>query len=197
MVGENGPRCRSSSVARKSGGSFVDSRKEVLRTAEFVRDAMDAAQLADQLAGQIQAEVAKLRPGMPWDESAMLPPSPEDGKVEDMQERIQEAVSQGAWVINSETGGGESFHSLMHAAIVDGVRPGMRLYDEETFGPIVTLCRYSDVEQMVERDAHLETGQQASVWGPNRQTKGSLSRDERGAGSGGGPGRARPSGRLK
>ncbi len=37
-----------------------------------------------------------------------------------------------------------------HPVIVDGVGPGERLFTEETFGPIVGVCRYDDLDEAIE-----------------------------------------------
>ena len=38
--------------------------------------------------------------------------------------------------------------ALFTPAVVDGVRPGMRLFTEEQFGPVVPIARYADVAEV-------------------------------------------------
>ena len=52
-------------------------------------------------------------------------------------ELIRDATSKGARVI----AGGPSDNPVMKATIVDRVTPAMRIYDEESFGPVVSVVR--------------------------------------------------------
>jgi 2-keto-4-pentenoate hydratase/2-oxohepta-3-ene-1,7-dioic acid hydratase in catechol pathway len=51
---------------------------------------------------------------------------------------------------------------------VADIEEGTRLVDEEQFGPVLPIIRYSDVEDAVRRANGMEYGLDASVWGRNR-----------------------------
>jgi acyl-CoA reductase-like NAD-dependent aldehyde dehydrogenase len=48
---------------------------------------------------------------------------------------------------------------------VADIEEGTRLVDEEQFGPVLPIIRYSDVEDAVRRANGTEFGLDASVWG--------------------------------
>jgi glyceraldehyde-3-phosphate dehydrogenase (NADP+) len=61
--------------------------------------------------------------------------------------------------------GGEFVESLMVPAVVYPVKPAMRLYKEEQFGPIVPVVVYENIEEVLEYVRQSNYGQQASIFG--------------------------------
>nr|WP_197090446.1 aldehyde dehydrogenase family protein [Cupriavidus basilensis] len=74
---------------------------------------------------------------------------------------IADAVAQGARVV----AGGDARGALMSATVLDGVTPAMRIFHEETFGPVVCVTRVADDEQAVALANQSEYGLSASVFG--------------------------------
>lgn len=58
---------------------------------------------------------------------------------------IKDAVDKGARIV---TGGGVE-GAVMQATVLDGVTPDMKLYCEESFGPVVSVIRVSDEEEAI------------------------------------------------
>lgn len=58
---------------------------------------------------------------------------------------IDDAVAKGAQVLT----GGRVHDTLMDATVVDRVIPGMRLYREESFGPVASIVRAGDADEAV------------------------------------------------
>jgi acyl-CoA reductase-like NAD-dependent aldehyde dehydrogenase len=58
---------------------------------------------------------------------------------------IDDAIANGAKLAC----GGRAEGAVMPATIVDHVKPSMKIYDEETFGPVTTAVRVKCVEQAV------------------------------------------------
>lgn len=51
--------------------------------------------------------------------------------------------------------------------VVTGVKPGMRLFAEETFGPVVSVYEFDTVEDAIERANASDYGLNASIWSRN------------------------------
>ncbi|MDP3236680.1 MAG: aldehyde dehydrogenase family protein [Myxococcales bacterium] len=117
----------------------------------------------DALVTKISTRVDALEAGMPWQPGVGITPLPEETKLDAMRALIDDAVSKGASVRN--TNGGRGAFSIMRPAVVAEVKQGMRLFHEEQFGPIVPVAAFDDVEQVLEWQRHSPFGQQASVWG--------------------------------
>jgi glyceraldehyde-3-phosphate dehydrogenase (NADP+) len=112
---------------------------------------------------KFNAAVSKLKPGMPWDAGVGLTPLPEPGKVEYLQELIEDAKKHGGKIVNEN--GGESLHSFFYPAVVCPVNKNMRLYYEEQFGPVVPIVPFDDVEEPIDYVVNSNFGQQVSIFG--------------------------------
>lgn len=74
---------------------------------------------------------------------------------------LEDALAKGAKIV----AGGPADGVTMAATIVDHVKPGMTIYDEETFGPVTTIVRVSGVEEAVRVANDTEYGLAAAVFG--------------------------------
>lgn len=119
--------------------------------------------VADVFTAKVAARVDALKAGMPWDEGVGITPLPEDTKLETMRALIDDAISKGAKVVN--TNGGHGAFSIMRPAVVAGVTPGMRLLHEEQFGPIIPISTFDDAEAVLDWQRRSPFGQQSAVWG--------------------------------
>ncbi len=58
---------------------------------------------------------------------------------------VRDAVDKGARVVT----GGAVEGAVMQATVLDGVKPDMKLYGEESFGPVVSVIRVADEEEAI------------------------------------------------
>jgi glyceraldehyde-3-phosphate dehydrogenase (NADP+) len=119
----------------------------------------------DAVVKAIAQRVAKLPLGMPWDEKAAITPLPEAQKLAWMWGLIDDAVERGAMIANER--GGTGYFSIMVPAVLDRVTLGMKIYDEEQFGPIVPIVRYQKLDEVVEWHVRSPYGQQVGIHGPD------------------------------
>jgi benzaldehyde dehydrogenase (NAD) len=73
---------------------------------------------------------------------------------------LENATAKGATII----AGGKGDGVLMNATVVDGVTPAMRLYREESFGPIVAIIRAKDEADAIRIANDSEYGLAAAVF---------------------------------
>jgi glyceraldehyde-3-phosphate dehydrogenase (NADP+) len=124
----------------------------------------------DHFTSKLVAKVDALKLGMPWDEGVGITPLPEDRKLESMRGLLDDALRQGATVRNAE--GGRGWSSLMRPAVVAEVKPGMRLFHEEQFGPILPLAAFDSTDEVLSWQRQSPFGQQAAVWGSPTSARG-------------------------
>ena len=124
--------------------------------------------LVDGFLARFRVAVDSLKRGLPWDSGVFITPLPEPGKTGYLTGLIDDACSQGARVINQ--GGGSVEHTLMNPAIVYPVKPGMRLYNEEQFGPVIPVVPFSNLEEPMAYVMQSNYGQQISLFGRDPQT---------------------------
>lgn len=76
---------------------------------------------------------------------------------------IDDAVAKGAKVVV----GGQVHDALMDATVIDHVAPTMRLYREESFGPLVSIIRAGDDEEAITIANDCEYGLSGAVFSRN------------------------------
>jgi glyceraldehyde-3-phosphate dehydrogenase (NADP+) len=111
------------------------------------------------------ARVNQLKAGMPWTESVFITPLPESNKPAFLRELISDALSKGSQLLNEQAGRVEG--SMVLPAVLFPVKPNMRIYHEEQFGPIVPVCSYSDTDEVIDYITHSPYGQQVSIFSQN------------------------------
>jgi len=77
---------------------------------------------------------------------------------------IDDAVAKGAAVVNAEAGGGSLAGALFMPAVVYPVHPGMRVFTEEQFGPVVPIARFAEVAEVDAAVRASWNGQQAAIF---------------------------------
>lgn len=85
---------------------------------------------------------------------------------------IDDATSKGAVLIT----GGELFNTAMQPTILDKVLFGMRIYEEEVFGPVAGIIRVADAEEAVTIANDTDFGLAASVFGADTERAAAIAR---------------------
>jgi acyl-CoA reductase-like NAD-dependent aldehyde dehydrogenase len=106
--------------------------------------------------------LAELKIGMPWASGVTLTPLPSTEKVRQMTALLDDAVANGARILNP--GGGAAAGTLFYPAVAYPVTPAMRLYREEQFGPLVPIISFEDLDVAPDYVATSEHGQQVSLF---------------------------------
>jgi acyl-CoA reductase-like NAD-dependent aldehyde dehydrogenase len=102
---------------------------------------------------------AKLVAGNPSNEATEIGPLVRLAEAERVEAWIKEAVEGGARLI----AGGEREGSVITPAILTGTKPGMKIRDEEVFGPVAIVEPYVDFEQALADVNHSRFGLQAGL----------------------------------
>jgi acyl-CoA reductase-like NAD-dependent aldehyde dehydrogenase len=102
---------------------------------------------------------AKLVSGNPADEPTEVGPLVRLTEADRVEAWIKEAVEGGAKLV----AGGERNGSLITPAILTATKPGMKIRDEEAFGPVVLVEPYDDFEQALADVNHSKYGLQAGL----------------------------------
>ncbi|MBT1701979.1 NADP-dependent glyceraldehyde-3-phosphate dehydrogenase [Chryseosolibacter indicus] len=119
--------------------------------------------IIDSFIQKFNAEVKKLKPGMPWDSGVGLTPLPEPGKVDYLRNLVEDAKNNGAKVVNE--GGGEYLNSFFYPAVLYPVNNKMKIYYEEQFGPVVPIVAFENDDEPINYVVNSNYGQQVSVFG--------------------------------
>lgn len=114
-----------------------------------------------EYAGQVS-----VGPGL--DENNVLGPIQNKRQYDKVVELVEDAKLQGARVLcGGEAPSGPGY--FYPVTIVADVTDGMRIVDEEQFGPVLPVIRYTDLEDVIERANALDVGLGGSVWSSDPQ----------------------------
>jgi acyl-CoA reductase-like NAD-dependent aldehyde dehydrogenase len=102
---------------------------------------------------------AQLVAGDPSQEATEVGPLIRLADAERVETWVREAVEGGAKLI----AGGERNGSVITPVILTGTKPGMKVRDEEVFGPVVIVEPYEDFEQALADVNHSRYGLQAGL----------------------------------
>jgi len=115
------------------------------------------ADFADALANAVEG----LRVGDPLDPATQIGPLVEQQGLDKVVAHVEDALSQGARVKT----GGKALGGLMYApTVLTGVKPGMRILEEETFGPVAPLIPFESEEEAIRWANDTYYGLAAYLW---------------------------------
>jgi glyceraldehyde-3-phosphate dehydrogenase (NADP+) len=124
--------------------------------------------ICDAFLQRFSEAVSGLKVGMPWEPGVALTPLPEVDKPKTMGGLLQDALDQGARIVNPN--GGVTAETFFYPAVVYPVKASMRLYSEEQFGPIVPVVPFDDIEEPMRYIVESNYGQQVSLFGKDPDT---------------------------
>ncbi|MFG3252243.1 succinic semialdehyde dehydrogenase [Streptomyces sp. NPDC048172] len=87
-----------------------------------------------------------------------------DRQLDTVTRHVEEAVAKGATVLTGGRPRPDIGPLFYEPTVLDGVESPMAVCDEETFGPVVSVYRFSDEEEAVELANATPYGLNASVW---------------------------------
>ncbi|HEY8885777.1 MAG TPA: aldehyde dehydrogenase family protein, partial [Chloroflexota bacterium] len=105
-----------------------------------------AEPIADEFEELFSKAVAALKVGDPTDRANQVGPLARPDLVDDLERQVKESISKGARVL----AGGKRLNNggnFFEPTVLAGVKPGMPVYNEETFGPVAAVIRVRDAEE--------------------------------------------------
>jgi len=119
--------------------------------------------LAAEFAARFAAQMGTLKIGDPTDESTQVGALVNEAAITELSAQLAQSVALGAAVLC----GGERFPGVgcfFRPTVVAGAVPGMRLVDEEVFGPIAPVIAVKDEAAAIALANRSEFGLGGSVW---------------------------------
>lgn len=138
-------------------GAFMNQGQICMATERIVVD----ARVADAFAEKFSRKAATLIAGDARAGDTPLGTVIGREAIERLSGLVQDAVLKGARMI----AGGRINGTMMDATVLDHVTPAMRLYSEESFGPVVAMVRVNGVEEAIRVANDTEYGLSAAVFG--------------------------------
>ncbi|MEO8778648.1 MAG: aldehyde dehydrogenase [Rhodanobacter sp.] len=137
-------------------GAFMNQGQICMSTERLIVD----ASIADRFVELFAAKAKTLTAGDPRVGTAPLGAVVSQTSIAHVNELIDDAVGKGARIV----AGGKANSLLMDATVLDGVTPEMRIYREESFGPVVAVIRSNGDEEALQIANDSEYGLAAAVF---------------------------------
>ena len=118
-------------VAAANFGAFMHQGQICMSTERIVID----GSVADEFAERLGERAGAMTVGDPTDPATQIGPLVNQGAVQRVSELVDDAVAKGAKVVT----GGEADGPCYRPTVLAGVTPEMRIYSEESFGPVVSI----------------------------------------------------------
>ena len=122
-------------------GAFMNQGQICMSTERFVVD----DKVADEFIAKLAARAQSLPLGDPRKGPVVLGSVVDMATVQRCNAMIDDAVAKGARAVC----GGKAESTLMPATLIDGVTPEMRIFHEETFGPVKGIVRVNGEEEAI------------------------------------------------
>jgi acyl-CoA reductase-like NAD-dependent aldehyde dehydrogenase len=137
-------------------GAFMNQGQICMSTERIVVD----EKVADEFVARLSAKAAKLTLQDPAVGPAVLGAVVDERSAEKVSALISDAVEKGAVLC----AGGQRNGTLMQATVLDRVTSAMRIYVEESFGPVVTIVRVNGDDEALCVANDTEYGLSAAIF---------------------------------
>jgi len=137
-------------------GAFANSGQICMSTERFVVD----NKVADEFIAKFAAKASSLPLGDPRKGTVVLGSVVDLATVERCNAMIDDALAKGAKIVC----GGKAESTLMPATLIDHVTPAMRIFHEETFGPVKGIVRVNGEEEAIATANDNEFGLSSAVF---------------------------------
>lgn len=104
--------------------------------------------IADDFLEKFKQRMSNLKVGNPIDETTEVGPLSSEDAAKKLAEQVKESIAQGATAIL----GGKRLDrdgAFMEPTILTNLKPGMRAYHEELFGPVASFYRVKDENEAI------------------------------------------------
>ncbi|SCG17354.1 succinate-semialdehyde dehydrogenase / glutarate-semialdehyde dehydrogenase [Micromonospora echinofusca] len=121
------------------------------------------ADIFDAFAERFAANMSALRVGDPMDPDTDVGPLASEGGRDEVHAQVRDAVDKGATVLcGGEPPAGPGWY--YPPTVVTDLRPEMRMWSEEVFGPVAGLYRVSSYEEAIEVANGTSFGLGSNAW---------------------------------
>jgi vanillin dehydrogenase len=144
-------------AAAANFGAFMHQGQICMSTERIVAD----RSIVGDFSGRLAARASGLVVGDPRNPETQIGPVVNEGALRRISELVEDARGKGAEVVT----GGEAEGLIYRPTVLSGVTPEMRIYGEESFGPVVSIVPVDGIDEAVRVANDTDYGLSAAVFG--------------------------------
>lgn len=119
----------------------------------------------DEVVAGLVAEAEKVRLGSPFDDETTMGPVISESSAARIDSQLADAVSQGAEIVaGGSRASGHPTSLFYQPTVLRGMRPGMTIESEETFGPVAAFMTFESDDEAIAAANRSTTGLVGSVF---------------------------------
>ncbi|WBL23928.1 NAD-dependent succinate-semialdehyde dehydrogenase [Zunongwangia sp. HRR-M8] len=116
--------------------------------------------IEDQFMEEFVKQVRELKSGDPMDEDTYIGTLAREDLAEDLESQIKDSVEKGAKIVL----GGKRDKAYFEPTILTNVKKGMRVFDEETFGPAISVTTFKENQEAIDLVNYSDFGLGVSIF---------------------------------
>lgn len=146
-------------VAAGIKGRFGNSGQVCLAAKRFIL--VDS--IADEFEGKFVSAAKALKVGDPMNPGSQLGPMARADLRDELDQQVRKSIAAGAKVLcgGKPVGGKGAFYE---PTVLSEVKPGMPVFDDETFGPVAAMTRVADADAAVIAANCSQYGLSGNLW---------------------------------
>jgi len=169
-LGGNDPAIvlKGADVKAAAQGIFAGAMQNTGQVCIAIKRAFVPESMHDEFVQELTAQAVKAKVGDGFEKGVKYGPINNKMQYDRVCELVEDAKKAGATVHcgGSPTPGAGYFYPL---TILSNVKEGVRIVDEEQFGPVLPVISYADDDDVVDRANSTNYGLGGSVWGPPKE----------------------------
>lgn len=139
------------------------------QTCSCLSRAIVTEDIYDEVLDEFLKQYDNYKVGDPKEESTVVGPLSSLKQFERVQKYIQLGINEGAELIRGELPEKEDKGYYVKPAIFTGVKPGMRIHDEEIFGPVLSIIKVANKDEAIEVANAVDYGLSSAAFGEEKE----------------------------
>lgn len=122
-----------------------------------------ASEISEEFIQKLLVKVRELKSGDPMDPDTYIGTMAREDLAIELEEQVQKSIDEGATLLL----GGKRQNAYFEPTILGSVTPKMTVFKEETFGPVLSITTFKDVEEAIELSNNSKFGLGVSLFTKN------------------------------
>lgn len=139
--------------------------RNVGQTCSCLSRAVVVEEIYDQVVEEFEKQYENYPAGDPRDESTVVGPLSSQKQFERVQKYVNIGLDEGANLLKGQALEKNGPGYFVKPVIFTDVKPGMKIHDEEIFGPVLSIIKVKDKKEAIEVANAVEYGLSSAVFG--------------------------------